>query len=42
MASISIRLSEEEKERLQKIAKEQDLTLSQLIRRAIKEFLARL
>ena len=28
MASISIRLSEEEKERLQKIAKEQDLTLS--------------
>lgn len=42
MASISIRLSEEEKERLQKIAREQDLTLSQLIRRAIKEFLARL
>lgn len=40
MASIvSIRLSDEEKKALQEFAAKQDLTMSQVIRRAIKEFL---
>lgn len=34
---MSIRISQEEKEKLQKLAKEVDLTLSQLVRKAIKE-----
>ena len=37
--TISIRIEEEEKEALQKYAKEHDLTVSQFVRRAIKEFL---
>lgn len=39
LANITIRLEEEEKEALQKIAKEQDTTLSWVVRRAIKEYL---
>lgn len=39
MTSISIRLSAEEKEALAQYAVEQDLTMSQVVRRAIKEFL---
>lgn len=37
MTTMSIRISQEEKEKLQKLAKEADLTLSQLVRKAIKE-----
>lgn len=36
MTTISIRISQKEKDRLQEIARGQDLTLSQLIRKAIK------
>ena len=39
MATISIRIEETEKEALQKFAKEHDLTISQVVRRAIKDFL---
>lgn len=37
--SITIRLSAEEKEALAKYAEENDLTMSQIVRRALKEFL---
>lgn len=37
MTTMSIRISQEEKEKLQKLAKKADLTLSQLVRKAIKE-----
>ena len=37
--TITVRIDENEKEALQKIAEEQDLTLSQVVRRAIKEFI---
>ena len=40
MAVLTIRIDENEKEKLTQIAKEEDLTISQLVRRAIKEFLA--
>lgn len=39
LTTISIRLSEEEKKALQKFAKEHDLTISQVVRRAIKDLL---
>ena len=39
MASITIRLDEKEKESLAIIARQNDLSLSQVVRRAIKEFL---
>ena len=39
MATISIRIEEEEKEALQKYANENDLSVSQVVRKAIKEFL---
>ena len=39
-ASITFRLSEEEKDMLEKAAKEQDVPVSQLIRKAVKEYLA--
>lgn len=39
MTTISIRIDENEKEIIQKYAKDNDLTVSQVIRRAIKEFL---
>ena len=39
MGKMSIRIDLEDKEALAKYAKENDLTMSQLIRRMIKEFL---
>lgn len=39
MAVLSIRIEEEDKEKLQKYAKDNDLSMSQVIRKAIKEFL---
>ena len=39
MATISIRIEEEEKEALQKYANDNDLSVSQVVRKAIKEFL---
>lgn len=38
-AKITVNFSEEEKEKLKKYAEENDLTVSQVIRRACKEFL---
>jgi predicted transcriptional regulator len=40
LATISIRIEETEKEALQEFAKENDLSVSQVVRRAIKEFIA--
>lgn len=39
MATISIRIEETEKEALQEFAQENDLSVSQVVRKAIKEFL---
>lgn len=39
MTILSIRIEEEDKEKLQKYAKDNDLSMSQVIRKAIKEFL---
>ena len=39
MTPSSMRIEETEKEALQKFAKEHDLTISQVVRRAIKDFL---
>ena len=39
MASITIRISEEEKEKLTQIAAEDDRTLSYVVRQIIKQFL---
>lgn len=39
MTTVSIRINETEKEALQNYAREHDLSVSQVIRRAIKEFL---
>ena len=39
MATISIRIEETEKEALQQSAQENDLSVSQVVRKAIKEFL---
>ena len=41
LKTISVRLSEEEKQKIEDFAKDNDLTLSQVIRKAIKEFLER-
>ena len=41
MLAMTVRVEEPEKEALQDYAKEHDLTVSQVIRRAIKEFLQR-
>ena len=38
MTTISIRISEEEKEALQKYARDNDLSVSQVVRRAIRVF----
>lgn len=40
MTTISIRIEDDEKEQIQKYADEHDLSMSQVIRRAIREFLA--
>ena len=39
MAMLSIRIDDNDKEALQKYANENDLSVSQVIRKAIKEFL---
>ena len=39
MTTISIRISEEEKEALQKYARDNDLSVSQVVRRAIRVFI---
>ena len=39
MASITIRISEEEKEKLSQIAEEDDRTLSYVVRQIIKKYL---
>lgn len=39
MNSISVRISDDEKDLLSQYASSQDLTISQVVRRAIKEFL---
>lgn len=39
MATLSIRIEDNDKEALQKYANENDLSVSQVIRKAIKEFL---
>ena len=39
MAMLSIRIEDNDKEALQKYANENDLSVSQIIRKAIKEFL---
>lgn len=39
MTQISIKLEDNEKEALAQFAKDQDLTMSQVVRRAIKEYL---
>ena len=39
MAMLSIRIEENDKEALQKYANENDLSVSQVIRKVIKEFL---
>lgn len=39
MTTISIRLEEEEKEKLADFAKEHDLTISQIVRKAIKQYM---
>lgn len=41
MASITLRIEEEEKKTLAEIAKKNDLSVSQVIRRAIREYLAK-
>lgn len=40
MAQVATRVTEEEKKVLDEFCKEHDITLSQLIRRAIKEYIA--
>ena len=39
MTTISVRLSEEEKRAIEEFAKKEDLTMSQIVRKALKEFL---
>ena len=41
MAMLSIRIEDNDKEALQKYANENDLSVSQVIRKAIKEFLSK-
>jgi predicted transcriptional regulator len=42
MTTLTIRLSEEEKQRLIEYAEELDLSMSQLVRKALKEYLSSL
>lgn len=39
MTTISVRISEEEKKRIEEYARKEDLSMSQIIRKALKEFL---
>ena len=41
MAMLSIRIEDNDKEALQRYANENDLSVSQVIRKAIKEFLSK-
>lgn len=41
MTTITVRLEEEEKQTLAQIAKENDVTVSWVVRKAIKEYLAK-
>ena len=38
MTTISVRISQDEKKKLEEYAKKEDLTMSQVIRKALKEF----
>lgn len=42
MKNITFRISDEEREKLEAFARDNDLSLSQVIRKAIKEFLEKL
>lgn len=42
MTTLTIRLSEEEKQKLLEYAEELDLSMSQLVRKALKEYLSSL
>lgn len=39
MATVSIRISQEEKDKLQELAKNNDLSMSQIIRKALRLYL---
>ena len=41
LASITIRIPDEEKERLEQLARKDDVTVSGIVRRAIRDFLAK-
>ena len=41
MASVTLRISEEEKQILAEAAKKEDLSLSQVVRKAIREYIAK-
>lgn len=38
-STVSVRLTEEEKKTLEEFAKDRDLTMSQVIRKAVKEYI---
>lgn len=38
MTTISVRISQDEKKKIEEYAKKEDLTMSQVIRKALKEF----
>lgn len=38
MTTISVRISQDEKKKIEEYAREEDLTMSQVIRKALKEF----
>lgn len=38
MTTISVRISQDEKKKIEEFAKKEDLTMSQVIRKALKEF----
>lgn len=38
MTTISVRISQDEKKKIEEYAKKEDLTMSQIIRKALKEF----
>lgn len=41
MTTISVRINEEEKQKLEQLAKQEDLSMSQIIRKALKEYLSK-
>ena len=38
MTTISVRISQDEKQKIEEYARKEDLTMSQVIRKALKEF----